>query len=390
MIAIWLGPVGMGLLGQFMSLSTIISVFAGGGIATGITKYTAEYRNNTHKLTKFLGAAASYGLLFSGFLFLISIFGAEKISMLLFGEATYSWLVPCLGIAHFFCFVGAGVVAVINGHQLSNLFARLTISSYLPVIPISYFLISNYQLEGAIISLLLAISCTGLLGLVLVFRSRLTRLVRLNISNVYIGRLAKYSLMMIASATIFPLAEIVIRTEIISDIGQQAAGLWQAMTRLSGAYMGFFTVFLATNYMPKLSALFDGKLIVREVEKNLIHVGILFFIFSILIYQFRFLVIDLLFTKEFYDMDLLFGWQLLGDFFRISSYVIGFLSIAKSRVVIYVIAECIQSILYVSLSMLYLKEGAEISSVAKSYALAYFLYFCSAYFVFVAYKKRVS
>ncbi|MDP3928878.1 MAG: oligosaccharide flippase family protein, partial [Bacteroidota bacterium] len=55
LIAITLGPIGMGTLGNFMSLTTMISVFAGAGITTGITKYVAEYKSSPKRLIRFLG-----------------------------------------------------------------------------------------------------------------------------------------------------------------------------------------------------------------------------------------------------------------------------------------------------------------------------------------------
>ena len=376
MIAVLIGPAGMGVLGHFMSLSTMVSVFAGGGIGNGITKYVAEYRTDPRRMLRFIGASAVYGLIFSALVFIASVAAAQPVSRALFGDTRYAWLLPCLGGAHLLCFIGTAVISIVNGQQRADLFAIITITGYLGSLPIAYLLIAYFGLEGAALALLFVISCTGLPALWLVARSRLTRLIRLTIDAADAMRLARFTLMLLASATLFPLAEILIRNRIIDALGQEAAGLWQAMARLSGAYLGFFTVFLATNYMPRLSALDDRRSIVQEVSRNLLIVGLVFAGFASVLYPLRELVIRLLFSAAFDGMSPLFGWQLLGDLFRLGSYVIGFLGVAKAAVKLYIAAEFVQAGLYAALSSLALAHGGDLLQVLQAYALTYFLYLC--------------
>ncbi|MBC7618788.1 MAG: oligosaccharide flippase family protein, partial [Candidatus Saccharibacteria bacterium] len=42
-LAVYVGPVGYAVIGQFQSLVMMVSTFASGGVNTGVTKYTAEY-----------------------------------------------------------------------------------------------------------------------------------------------------------------------------------------------------------------------------------------------------------------------------------------------------------------------------------------------------------
>jgi O-antigen/teichoic acid export membrane protein len=389
MIAVFIGPAGMGVLGHFMSLSTMVSVFAGGGIGNGITKYVAEYRSDPRQMLRFIGAATVYGLCFSALVFIASLAAAQAVSRALFGDTRYAWLLPCLGAAHLLCFIGTAVISIVNGQQRSDLFAAITISGYLGSLPIAYLLIANFGMEGAALALLLAISCTGIPALWLVVRSRLTRLVCFSIDIADAKRLARFTFMLLASATLFPLAEILIRTRIIDALGHEAAGLWQAMARLSGAYLGFFTIFLSTNYMPRLSILDDRSAIVREVRRNLLIIGVAFAGFACILYLVRESVIRLLFSAAFDGMSTLFGWQLLGDFFRVSSYVIGFLGVAKAAVKLYVAAEFVQSGLYAALSSAVLAQGGGLPQVVQAYALTYFVYLCLAVVSLVLYRRRL-
>jgi O-antigen/teichoic acid export membrane protein len=390
MIAVYLGPAAMGVLGHFMSLSTMASVFAGGGISNGIAKYVAEYRNKPRRMLRFVGASIAYGLCFCILVLVVSIIAARPLAQAFFGDLSYSWLLPSLGVAHLFCFIGTAVISIVNGQLRSDLFAAITITGYLGSLPIVYFLIVHFGMEGAALALLISISCTGLSALWLVARSRLTRLVRLTICSADVLNLARFSIMLLASATLFPLAEIVIRTRITDFLGLEAAGLWQAMTRLSGAYLGFFTVFLATNFMPRLSAMDNRNLIVLLIRRYLVVIGIAFSIFGCLLYLLRDFVIRMLFSEAFDGMNELFGWQLLGDFFRVSAYVIGFLGVAKAAIKLYVAAEFVQSGLYVALSSVVLSQGGDLSGVHQAYALTYFIYLCISVTGLLIYSRRPS
>ena len=49
LVAVLAGPEGVAQLGQFMSLTALLVVFAGGGVGPGVVKYLAEYREqDTH------------------------------------------------------------------------------------------------------------------------------------------------------------------------------------------------------------------------------------------------------------------------------------------------------------------------------------------------------
>jgi len=387
MIAVFVGPVGMGLLGHFMSLATMVSVFAGGGIANGITKYVAEFRSQPRVMAKFIGAATVYGLVFSAIVLFVCAFLANPISRLLFGSSHYAWLVFCVGAAHLLCFIGTAVVAIANGLRRPDIFAGVTAVGYLGSLPIVYLLITSFGLEGAALSLLLVTCCTGVPAIWMVKRSRLTRLIKLSIDRANALRLGRFSMMLLASATLFPLAEIILRTRITSALGYEVAGVWQAMIRLSGAYLGFFAVFLATSYMPKLSSAFERADIIRLVLRYFVVILVVFALFALLTYLLRSFVIRLLFSADFDRMADFIGLQLIGDLFRLCSYVIGFLAVAKAATKIYIFAEFIQAGLYVGLSIVAISYGGALTEITQAYVLTYFLYLCMSIVGFVIYTR---
>lgn len=387
MIAVTLGPVGMGLLGNFMSLTTIVSIFAGGGIATAITKYVAEYRLRPRRLIEFIGSAFAFGFLFSAIFFLGMLIFSRQISLALFGNESYSWLMPMIGVAQLVCFFGTAVISVANGHNRQDVFAVITLVGYLLSIPVSFALILFCGISGAAIALLVVASSAGLPAIYFLRRSRMAKFIRLRLNIDDARRLLRFSFMALVSASLFPLAEIYIRSLIIDLLGHGDAGIWQAMTRLSGAYLGLFTLYLSTSYMPKLSALSDRILISRTVILSLIKIGVLFSGFSVLLYFLKNHVVTILYSAEFLGVTGLIFWYLLGDLFRIISYVIGFLGVAKAALRLYVFCEVVQVGIVVLLFYFSLQAGGKLIDLARAYALAYFLYFVVLFFAFLQFKR---
>lgn len=375
LIAVFVGPTGLGLLGNLMSLTTMASVFAGGGISNGITKYVAEYQRQPIRQIRFIGSAITYGMVVSLLILILTIVAARPLAVTILGNSDQTWLLPCFGLAQLLCFIGTASIAVANGLQRTDLFAKISIIAYVSVIPVAYLLIVYFGMAGAAIALLATISCTAGPAFYYIAKSSLRRVLRFNMAKGDLVNLGRFSIMLLASAVLFPSAEIFIRNQIINLISYEQAGIWQALNRLSGAYLGFFTIFLATHYMPTLSALTKKNEITSVVLRYLLSIGLAFLTFACVAHLMRDWLIKLLFSNAFLIMGDLLLLQLLGDFFRLMSYVIGFLGVAKAAVKLYVAAEILQTGLYTFFSWFALKNGGGIEGVVEGYVWTYMLYF---------------
>src|SRR3990167_888959 len=101
-IALYTGPEGLGKMGQFMSLMTIVGVCAGGGISNGIIRYVAEYEKISPDKIKTVLNSGFFITLSSSFAFFIICFSfAKDISILLFDSAEYSSVIIVLYISQF-------------------------------------------------------------------------------------------------------------------------------------------------------------------------------------------------------------------------------------------------------------------------------------------------
>lgn len=374
-ISVVMGPAGLGLLGNLMSATTMVMLFSGGGIINGITKYVAEYNSRPDRQRQFLQGATAYGFTASAIVLLISFIAARPIAVALFGTADMAWLIPLLGVAYLLCFIGGSIIATVNGKQQPHYFALITASGYLAVIPVAFLLIKCGGMPGAAIALVAVVVSTAIPAVIVGTRSGLMPMLRPRYHREDSKRLFRFTCITLVSATAFPLTEIFIRTHLTEHLGITSTGIWQATARLSGAILGFFTVYLATSHMPRLSAITERKAAAAAVIRALCIIGPVFACAALLIYIMRSVVIQLLFSSSFSALENIIGWQLIGDFFRVCSYVVGFLVVAKAALKVHIAAEITQCLLYLGFALSAVWMGFGLREVAKAYALTYAIYF---------------
>lgn len=87
----------------------------------------------------------------------------------------------------------------------------------------------------------------------------------------------------------------------------------------------------------------------------------------------RFFVIKLLFTPDFMPMSHLFAWQLAGDFFKICSWLIAYLMVAKAMLKMFIITEIIFSVNRLVISLLLVNING-IIGLTQGYLIDYILY----------------
>ncbi|EFX92799.1 O-antigen translocase [Actinobacillus ureae] len=120
LFALQFGTVGLGQVANFMTLITVLGVFAGAGIFNGVTKYVAEFEHQSDKLTVLLSTANRIIVLFSGVLALILFLFAEQISQWLFYSQDYQNVIMATAVAQFGIANSNYFLAILKGYRNSK------------------------------------------------------------------------------------------------------------------------------------------------------------------------------------------------------------------------------------------------------------------------------
>lgn len=382
------GPEGLGQVGQFMSVLAMVSVFAGGGISTGLTKYIAEKQAQGHSLTIYLQTAFAI-VLGSGALFgLVLLLSANWVGALLFGSEQYFWVIVALAICQLFIGINNFTIAIINGRRDVLGFSISTIFGSIFGVLAMYLATKSGGLDRAMLGLLLFSTATVLFSPVILWlrhKAVVSKLVPKFNRKVTL-ELIRFSGLQLVSAFTLPVAHIVIRSIAEDKYGWAVVGYWQGVNKISDAYLQFFLVFLANYFLPRLAEA-DKTEEVRRLVLGLLKIIVpVCIMLTIVIFIAKDFVIRLLFTSQFSGMAEYFAFQLIGDVLKISAYTLIYVAIARAMFRVCVAAEIIQAVVLVMLSWMGAVYFGPVGLVG-GYAATYLIYFISALLIFLYWSR---
>jgi len=382
-VALIIGPVGIALLGQLNNFSSIILTAASGGINNGITKYVSEHKESPDRVRLFISTALQITIILSLVMGLVLIFFASYLSRLILLDSGYSYVFILFGFTLILYTLNGYLMSVLNGFKEFKKFVRISIVTSIIGVFFTVGLVYFWELKGALISAVTYRSIAFFVTILMTIKSPwfVSKNFNVRFSKIVLKKYLSYSLMTIVSAATIPASQLFIRSHVIAQLSATEAGWWEGMNRISGMYLMVITSSFGVYYLPRLSEIKSKHELRKEIftaYKIIIPILIISFI---AIYAFRDLIIRILFTSDFYPMRNLFVWQLIGDLFKISSWLLAFLMVAKSSTRLYIITEILFSMLFVGLSVLFI-QYYQLVGITMAYMIMYFIYFIAMLVIF--------
>lgn len=388
-LAIYVGPAGYAALGQFQNAVQMITTFASGAINNGVTKYTAEYYADAEQQQLVWRSAGSIALTGSILSAILVVIFQEPLALWFLHDVAFSSVFVWFGVTLPLFVLNLLLLAILNGKKEIRYYVIANIFGSLFSLLLTVIMVIQYGLYGALVVLAIYQSMSffitfGLIRSLAWFR---TDFLFGKVDAKVAVKLAKFTAMTLAGAICIPLSHVVIRNHIGSVFGWNAAGYWEALWRLSSAYLMLITTTLSVYYLPKISELKTPDLIRYELLNGYKIIMPFAAICSACVYFSRDFIVPLLFSPDFYSIRDLLGWQMVGDVVKIAAWMLGHVLVAKAEVKAVVISEIIFSILFYLLVVVFTQEIG-LQGVMVSYALNNFLYllFLVAY---VRFKKIV-
>jgi hypothetical protein len=127
------------------------------------------------------------------------------------------------------------------------------------------------HLYGALLAFVVSQVLWLLFGLPAWWRSSYfrRRLLRMHFDREMTVRLATFSVMTITSALLPPLINIAVRDHLALQFGWERVGYWQAVSKVSDAYLLFLTTAINIYYLPKLASTHESRFVDTRVTQCL-------------------------------------------------------------------------------------------------------------------------
>ena len=377
-IAIYIGPSGLALIGQFRNFSQLVMTVAKGGINNGVTKYTAEYGKENKRIPILFSTAGKISLYSSLVVGLAIILFSKHASLYFLQTQVYTYIFIIFGFTIVLFVINSLLLTIINGLREIKTWVIINIVQSIYSLIFTSLLIFFLGLDGALIAL---VTNQSIILLVILWMLRKHPIIQYKsfkqkFNTLEAKKLAKFSAMAITSALTIPISHLIIRNYIGETLSWEDAGYWQAMWYISGMYLMVVTTTLSIYYLPKLSSVTDKLKLRKEMIQGYQIVIPIVVLASISVYLLRDFIIWLLFTKDFTPMRELFLWQLIGDVFKIAALLIANLLHAKAMMKTYISTEIIFSISFVLLSIWFVSKFGLVG-MSYSFAANYAIYFIS-------------
>ena len=387
-IAIFVGPSGLALVGNFKNFVASTETIATLGFQNGIVKYVAENEYDQVKLKKTLSTLFYSITIVAVCLSVILFFFADFWGATIFGnDFHYNTVFKAFAIALPWYANSVLLVSIINGLGKSKKVIIITIIGNLIGLCVSLVMVVNFQILGALLGIIITPSLLFFVAIYFLNKDLkfFDYIKWSDYDFIILKNLTSFSLMALVSAVFGPLVYLKIRTLAIAKVGIENAGFWVTIEMISNYYLLFIGTILTIYFLPKLvksSSNSETKIIFWDYFKSIVPI---FIVGLTLVYFLRFFIIKLLFTKAFLPVSDLFIWQLSGDVFRSIALILGYNLVAKKLTFHFIIFEILSlSTMYVLSSLLLPLYGIE--GILMAHCGTYFTYMT---FLIIYFRKSI-
>ena len=382
LLAQYTGQAGIAKVGQLRNISSMLMSLTSLGTFNGVVKYVSEYKSDQKNLLKLFSTLYVFSFTASIVLFCVLFFGATYFSNKLFFADAYVIVFKVIAVAVPFISMHRIFTGVINGLSDYKKHAKIEFVSHFLAAILLLVSLYFYSIKGVLIAIALTpiIQFTVLL---LIFGRLLKGYIdfkSISFKVPFLKHLLGFTVMSFVATVLSNYIEIDLRTLINDKISEAEAGSWTAMNSISKIYMQFLIAIFSLYILPKYATIntsFEFRTEIKKVYKSLVP---LVFVGMVLVFVFRNILIEFIFTEAFLGMAILFKWQLAGDFIRFIANVMSYCFLAKKQINYFVSTQLIGLSMYYIFSRLYLPSfGTE--GVVMALFISNLIYFASVLFI---------
>ncbi|MBX9852388.1 MAG: O-antigen translocase [Cytophagaceae bacterium] len=368
-------PAHFAVFSHFQNLLSIFLTVPTDGINRGLVKYFSDLNSDGIIRKKIIVGSLILNLFVFLFAVICILIFNDYISKLFFQDGKPSW---------FFLLFLALLLQTLNYYALSFLLAKQQLKTYFWVnvcgSVIGMFLVV-YIVNLKIFSLALIATAIGpsllfFVGFVLIIKEDLLKVKFSPVKDFKVLKDLGGFILMALSVVIFGrVTDFFVREYSLSVFGFHQTGLWQSVVKFSEYYFAAFTSILGMVYYPKISAVVNFPEQLRDHIRSVIKTLIPIILPGLVsVYFLREYILLVFFDEKFLPASSLFSFQVIGDFFKMTSYMLGVVLVAQARIRLFIFVQAVSALMYIVLiyisSLYWGVEGLVIANTIR-----FFLYF---------------
>ena len=378
LIAVWIGPVGIGIAGLLTATMNIIGGISSLGIEMSAVKHiSSHYREGEPDSVSVPVSITRRIALYTGLFGAgLSLLCCHYLSVLTFGNDSHTWSFAWLSVTILLKQLTTGELAVLQSLRRIRSLARANFYGNLIGLALSAPLYFFFRIDAIVPAIIIA----SFLAMVFSFvYSRQIKISKAELERKDFFRegkgILRMGIAMTFGSVLTLIASWAIQVYISHDGGTAAVGLYNAGFTLLNSYVGLLFTAMGTDYFPRLSALAEDKPRMHAAVREQSVIGILI-ITPIIVFFLTFAdtITEVLFARNFSAIVMMVSIGIVGMLFRTVSFSIGYMVLAKADTGLFVKNAIGFNVLYFALGIAgYHYYG--LAGLGMAFTLHYFFHF---------------
>lgn len=350
-IAVILGPVGVGLNGVFQNIIDLVRNASSFGINYSGVKKIADISNDDSKISKTIYILRRWALGTGLLGMFIMIIFSKYFSISSFSSSKHKFEIIALSIVILTTSISAGQIALLQGLRKIKDMASASVFGALfgtiLTLPLYWFLGINGIVCSIIVNSLVTLSISF-------YFSNKIRIdsFKISLKDTYKGGvdMAKTGIFIVINGFIAAAVMYFIRSIIINKSNIIYVGLFQSVWTISTLYLNVILNAMLADYFPRLSKISKDDNLTNQLINEQLEITLLIGTpMLVLMLAFGSSAINILYSKTFINALPVLQWQIYASFMTLIGWPLGVIYLARNKSKFMLLSELIKQILFLSI-----------------------------------------
>ncbi len=375
LVALWIGPVGIGLFGLFNNALEMISTGTNLGIRSSSVRDISQAMDGDKSLVARMVTVVRKWSMWLGLAgALLTLMLAPLLSQVTFGDTQHIWGFVALSVAVLLQALTNGEYAVLQGTARLKRLASVTLWGTIAGLAVSvplFYLLRERSILPSILAYAFALAIFAWL-----FRNCDYPVAAVSRSETFdMGKgFVRLGIYMTLGNFASILASYAFNAWLNVNAGTEQVGFYQAGYTLINKYTGLILTALGMEYYPRLAKVADSRLRLRAFVSQEINVAIAVMAPVVALFiLLREVVVWLLYTPDFNVILTFVSWGMIGTVLRTLSWCLAFTILAKGDGKTYLWTEVASAIINLVLNIVFYRWWG-LTGLGIAFLVSYLLY----------------
>lgn len=331
--ALLLGPSGVGMLGLYQSVITLVATVSSLGVGNSGVRDIAEAagQGDEERIRKTSGILHKFALGTGLLGWLLAAVLSYPLSQWTFNETSEAGSIAILGVCVLLGSVGTSYSAVLQGTRRIKTLAKFQIATN-GISAVASVILFYFFRADAIVPSLIAAAFVNCALVLLIRRRHALPHEKVSWKETVLGsrQLVAMGIAFMWNAVSTGMVALATRAIVVRYDGLDANGLYQAAWAISGMFASFILQAMGTDFYPRLTAVADDPKEMGQMINEQTEIGVLLagpgVLFTLCLAPF---LIEYLYSSQFVSGAPMICWFTIGVFGQVVSWPLGFLQIAR-------------------------------------------------------------